>query len=62
MSSAGLITNSVDPDQTALLGAENISLKMGKIIYNGEFYLMAMISCDMSISKEADQLLLTKPI
>ena len=31
---------------------ENISLKMRKIRYNGVFYLMAMISCDMIISNQ----------
>ena len=40
---------------------ENISLKMVKINYNGGFYLMAMISCDI-IFKKTGQLLLTKRI
>ena len=38
----------------------NISLKIGIISYNGGVYLMSMISCDMIISKETGELMLTK--
>ena len=41
---------------------EIISLKMGKIMYNGWFYKMAMVPFDMIVFKETDWLLFTKPI
>ena len=41
---------------------ENISLKMGKIRYNGWLYKMAMAPFDMIIFKETGRLLFTKPI
>ena len=39
---------------------QNISVKFGKISYNGGLY-MAMITCGMIITRETDQLLLTIP-
>ena len=39
---------------------ENISLKIDKISYNGGYYLMTMLSCDMIISMETCLLPLTK--
>ena len=41
---------------------ENISLKMGKIRYNGWFYKTAMVPFNMIIFKETGQVLFRKPI
>ena len=41
---------------------ENISLKMGKIRYNGWVFKMAMVPFDMIILNETGRLLFRKPI